>query len=217
MIDARWVAVSTVLDPETDNVVHSNISDLSGMKKYFSAFPPRGGQAPWGLLNRNILISPDWADQLNLPVGRVPGSGDTWINDTTAVPAYLQQFLESYPMNGTDEIFSGFYPPHYNLSQLSDMHDQIADTIATVLSFVIADGLSRVSYMSDVGVVLHDNGNGTVSYLELYLQAGSSQAEPENMLLSTVDVWTPITWMVERYGWGYALRVLQFALAYVCF
>ena len=111
---------------------------------------------------------------MNLPVGPTLDGGDDWINDITAVPAYFQPFLELGLVDGVHEIFRGFYPPHYNLSQLIDMYDEIAKTVSTILSLAVADGLSRVSYISDIGLVLHDNGNGTVSFLELYLQAGSA-------------------------------------------
>ena len=206
MIDARWAGVFPILDPQTDNVVQSNISDLSVLEDYYSGIPLDDGQIPWGLTNRNIPISPGFADQLNLPVGPVIDGGSDWVNDTTAITALFQPYLTSGTLDGVDGIFRGFYPAHYNLSELARMHDEIANTVATILSFVVADGLSRVSYMSDLSLNLHDNGNGTVSTVELYQQAGISQADPVNLNTSRVDGWTPITWKVERYGWGYGFR-----------
>ncbi|KAF4461323.1 short-chain dehydrogenase [Fusarium albosuccineum] len=213
MIDARWAGVSMTFDPGLDTslgLVPSNLTDLSKLEPFWD--PKSHKSRLGGLTSRNIPISPEWAELLNLNVT----AGE--VENKTAIQELLEIFVYdgiSLTNNESITFFKSpwdnktgpsFDDPSYNLSNFDYEMNDIARTVATILSLVVADGMSRVSYLSNLGVVLKDHKNGTVLWKDLYYQTGQARTEPGNELSSALDDLVPIVWEVSRYGWGYGLK-----------
>ncbi|KAJ3545510.1 hypothetical protein NM208_g1377 [Fusarium decemcellulare] len=213
IIDARWAGVSTTFDPGSETslgLVPSNLTDLSKLERFWN--PESDKPHPGGLTSRNIPISPEWAELLNLNITSREGT-----ENTTAVRSLLGIFV--YSINSTEgEVMTdfkspwsnrtgpSFQDPSYDVSNYDFEMNDIARTVATILSLVVADGMSRVSHLSQFGVVLHENNSETVFWKDLYYQTGWRRTEPREVSRAVLQDWLPIEWEVYRYGWGYGLK-----------
>lgn len=196
MVDVRWGKVAMSFDPRTDGVVQSNLSDPEVLAPYFEeAFP-------WGLTTPSILISPAWASQLDVPVSHAWTGSGVCMNGTTSMRRYFSPFIINDTFDN-GEPFTTFLPPKFNTSDIPGLHKAMEETTATILSLAVADGVSRSSYQYGHGLVLRDNLNDTVLWADTFHQAGGLAKQPSNINSTDLEGYTPLRWVVNRYGWAY--------------
>ncbi|TDZ32872.1 hypothetical protein C8035_v011679 [Colletotrichum spinosum] len=197
MMDIRWVGVRLSFDPKSNNFLEHDISDLT---KTLGAYwkpghrlsrPEKRLLASRNLSDSNIQVKTSWASLLDKPPGL------TVKNHTSNIETLFEKFIET----GTHR---NFQPPIFeDAEDLTDLLTHTGTITAGVLSHVVADGISRVSYRSDVGLNLRDVGNGAMSWLDLTNIAGLSRVDAKEVPSNFADAMTPYHWELERYGYGY--------------
>ncbi|KAI0129793.1 hypothetical protein BJ170DRAFT_288296 [Xylariales sp. AK1849] len=210
MIDARWAAAQITYDPKNDLRVKHNLSDLSTFVD--PAARNSNERARLGLSD-TISINTRWAAYLNPDS---PGFSDVKSNasdyqDLSAMENLLYQFV----VPSTDEdgdLFYGFAPPQNVTNQ--DYYANITSVVAGLISMVVADGLARESHGASLMELKPEHG-GNVTLVNLQYLAGGEKEEPFEWPASDLETKIPITFNVQRWGWGYGLKsqTVSFAVA----
>lgn len=200
MIDARWASSETHYDPTADNLLPNDLADLSTLSPFWEDKKVRNKN----LNQPNILMSLSWADFLNNPTGDVVSAIGSTFNGS-AMRWLLDSFV--WPDDGESWDFSSFKTAKFIPQSTEDKNDvEAARAVATTLSLAIADAISRVALAQDLGLVIHNNNNGTVQWKQLWLQSSngtSGSIEKDEKELQ--DAYA-MNWRVERKGWGYGFK-----------
>ncbi|KAI0127062.1 hypothetical protein BJ170DRAFT_630925 [Xylariales sp. AK1849] len=221
VLDARWAATEVTYDPTQDDTVNTNITDATLFK---GATHDKDLRARYGLTNL-ITIDPAWAEMLNVP-GITAQSKGGEILEVPAIEAILLPFVTNgteklAPHGGTvdDQVeteYRAFQPPTWDPK--NDYDENTAETIATILSLAVADGLSRATYnLYNYDMVFDNSNKANYTMVNLLTQAGEAVIEPwyssEDEL--SLDAWLPLTFTVKRYGWGYGThtKTAKFAIS----
>ncbi|KAH0425214.1 hypothetical protein CcaCcLH18_11107 [Colletotrichum camelliae] len=211
MMDVRWAGVEVSLDPNKDRLLQHNLSDLSKTFKDKWDDPKIHKWEPLQSLSaQNVPISMEWANLLNEPMNDTrSGSGNVILN-TTAMASLFEKFVyssESLNRNFTAPLFRQDTP-------FPEMVDSVGRTVARVISHTLVDGMSRVTYWNDLGLVREDYNNGTFSAVDLTNIAGGLIAKPQNTNTTMLANWTTFHWKLRRYGYGFgfASRTTQFGV-----
>ena len=144
VVSARWAATSIQYDPTNNNSINYNISDPSVLNPYNGGKGTNLSQQ-WGL-SEVISVSPKWATMLDIP--GVTGT-HTGSQNTSSLQSLLDRFITS-DSSLDNETFYKFDDPacRDTMSSVDGGCDSdIARVMGTILSMVIADGLSRHAYM----------------------------------------------------------------------
>lgn len=198
IVDARWAASSASYQPTMSDVVISNLSDPAALalkawgRTSVSANAKTKTRQQLGIGNV-IQIDSQWARLLNAPGYSVK----SWHN-VTGIEAMLYSYIQAIDHAN----YSAFTPGPRDGRHGDDSADLMldaADTVATIMSLVIADGLSR---LSDAGlnVVVLDakkDGNLTWAYLDSDFYPANTQE------VSQIAPFKSVSLQVQRYGWGY--------------
>ncbi|KAI1420001.1 hypothetical protein F5Y12DRAFT_775087 [Xylaria sp. FL1777] len=197
IIDARWAKTDVVFDT-AENVVKTSLTDwLNSADLRTGDVDVKAELSKWEISDP-ISISQDWADMLNSPGPGVADNSST--QDQFLVESILDEFVSSESTN--TGYIQGFAPSASNGPwPLKDG----ANEIAVVLSAVVADWISRSTFIgTNLTTVLSAEKNGNVSTIDLLSQttAHTFGTSP----VSAFDDQTRIVFTVQRYGWGYGLR-----------
>ncbi|GAB7360016.1 hypothetical protein MBLNU230_g7541t1 [Neophaeotheca triangularis] len=136
----------------------------------------------------------------------------------SAIEYYMSTFLSNRTSDADDQQFASFVPPRNNGTTAESLkldHDDIARTMATILSLTVAEGLSRVSLQLNIGLVLASHNNGSSLWQDLLTQAGDLRTDAFWLPITDLDGLYSIVWKVQRYGRGYGRRetTVIFAIA----
>ncbi|KAF5488024.1 hypothetical protein CGCF413_v013056 [Colletotrichum fructicola] len=206
MMDARWAGVDISLDFNKDRVLQHNISDVS---KAFEDEWDDSDIFEWPAIHsvsgRNIPISVEWANLLNKPMN------DTYSGVNTTTVSFL--FESSVERSNSRNI--NFEPPVFKQDMpYQEMVESVGRTVARVMAHSLVDGLSRVSYWRDFGLVRETYENGTFWAVDLVNVADSSRTDPYHQNITYFADWTMIHWKLRRYGYGFgfASKTIQFGV-----
>ena len=210
-VDARWAASELSYDPTNGNTVSTNLTDP---KIFARQYTPSDQLNLWTLTETPIYISPAWAAMLNVP-GILANDWSKQEDNTTMILALLDAFISEDTKNGSN--FTNFLAP----SSIMDEFDQtVMRTVSTVLSMVIADGLSRSVYGSTAPLVIINDDPSNTTVVGLGEQAGARYNVPEQdntlNLKAVKSALTYVTYSIKRYGYGYgwnASKTVKFGLA----
>ncbi|KAF6814699.1 hypothetical protein CSOJ01_03922 [Colletotrichum sojae] len=203
LMDVRWAGVELSLDPAVDRLFRHNMSDLPKvLSGFWDSEIKVSEKSLLALSQRNVPISPSWANLLNKPAGNITTRSGRRIQNSTAVAVLVEQFISS----GGNRIFE---PPLFeelrNAGNISDVPDITGRTVATIVAHALVDGLSRIRYTANLGLALEAHGNGTVSWVGLTNIAGGIRQHEVLQNASLVDEYTPFHWKLRKYGYGYGL------------
>ena len=221
VISARWGAASIQYDPTNNNSITYNISDPSVLN-FFNGGNGKDLRQQWGL-GEIISISPEWAALLNIP--DVMGA-HTEIQNTSSLQSLLDRFVLTNHSSDSNETLSAFDDPlcRGTMGALAGgCVSDIARIVGTILSMVVADGLSRQAYIWAQPYVLLDQDPNNLLFTPIETdgwEGGDGELHAwQNGTLSDFDPalpdWMHFTLNVQRYGYGYSYRgnsTVQFAL-----
>ncbi|KAL7900488.1 hypothetical protein HDV63DRAFT_368872 [Trichoderma sp. SZMC 28014] len=205
IIDARWAASSISYQPTMSNIVISNLSSPASL-----ALSPNGAvsaseAARAKAISRQqlgigdaIQIGPEWAAALNAPgyTSRV------WVN-VSSIEAMLSNYIYA-TRDIWDVAFTVGITNYTFVNDTTQLLQAAENTTATILSLVMADGLSRYSDNVWDMLVLNTTGDGNVTWTLLdtdYYPDTSSKA-------SLMERFTTMTVQIQRYGWGYGWSIV---------
>lgn len=223
VISARWAAASIQYDPMNNSSISYNISDPSVL------IPHNGGKGTdlsqqWGL-SKVISVSPKWATLLDIPDVRGTHTGS---QNTSSLQSLLDRFTTSDSSLDNETSYKFDDPAcRDTMSSIDGECDSdIARIMGTILSMVVADGLSRHAYMWAQPYVLLDQDPDNLHFTpiegvgwvggdgELHAWLNGSYSLLEGNY-PTLPTWTHFTLDAQRYGYGYSYRdnsTVQFAL-----
>ncbi|ORY57863.1 uncharacterized protein BCR38DRAFT_478152 [Pseudomassariella vexata] len=224
VLDARWAGTEIAYDPVVNDLVITNITNLLNFQ---DASKDEKVRAKYGI-GSYIPIGPPWADLLN-PAGIWSWSKNyTELNELPAIEAIFSQFTTSGYANITvsgqdpsdirEDTFRVFGPPTWGALATYEKH--VSETVSTMLSLVLADGLSRLSYDWYIYVtMLEDSNPNKLVSVDLYTQAGEANITRlySNRTAWDLDNWVTLTFEVQRYGWGYGIssKTVIFAISII--
>lgn len=222
IIDARWAATKVTHDPTKDDTLVTNIT--SGAM-FFGSVNDTARRAQYGVGDL-VHISTEWADLLN--VNGTIGHAEWGVIEVPAIEAIMYQFINNVTGTPTTKTTNSsgttvprdFRPPLLpSLDPTDDSDRNSAETIGIVLSMVVADGLSRVSYgLYPYNLTLDDKHGDRLEMVNLFKQAGDESNTGHIAIsqdeLNEADP-VAITFMVQRYGWGYGwhTKTAKFAIS----
>lgn len=203
IIDARWAASSATYQPTISDIVLSNLSSPAALANStdFTSATPKRKPKPKAISGQQlgigdaIQIGLYWAKALN-PLGYIFGQTE----NLTSIEAMLDTYVRVIENNGSD--YAAFTVGVNNNTYLNDtkqLMQAAANTTATILSLVIADGLSRLGDQTWNMVVLNTLRDGNVSWTTIdfdFYSTNSSEA-------SFIEQFTSIRIQVNRYGWAF--------------
>ena len=145
VVGTRWGAASVQYDPTNNNSIDYNISD-PGVLNLFYGSNGTDLRQRWGLSDL-ISISPIWAEMLNIP--NVTGT-HTDTHNTSSLQSLFDRFLVTPTDDDSPTMFDNpdcrETGTAYTHAYGSGCEDALARTVGTILSMVVADGLSRQAY-----------------------------------------------------------------------
>jgi hypothetical protein len=197
VIDARWAKVDVHYDPKTSNTIGHDLDDLSILGKFWGR--TNGTSLPKDFEAKRVRLSPTWANLLD---GELPDPFDN-LSETNAIKALLEFFFGLNDMLDNDGVKS-FEPPIRRLGR--DKDKAVAATVATILSLVVAEGMSRQQFPEQYVARVEDFNNGTSLLAPLWYRAAGFAEGRRVYSQEVIDTWTALDWKVERYGWGYSMQ-----------
>lgn len=192
-VDARWSPAEVWLDPTNSNLVSTNLTDIN----LPSSSP--------------IRINTSWAKLLNLP--RFPWRADGFYLDSsnaTMMESLLLPFVSTPDDTATG--IADFKAPYPETT--------ITSVVETILSMVVAEGLSRHTLNTVTSGLVHESGNGDI-WTNLnnafYLRTRKNYKHSLD-LSSEGENWTRLGLEIYKFGWGYSLesRTVQFGIVVLC-
>ncbi|KAH8646223.1 hypothetical protein BX600DRAFT_157861 [Xylariales sp. PMI_506] len=218
IMDARWATAKVTFDPVSDDEVTTNITDNSVFQ---NAPQDPAVRANYGV-GAGITITSEWAQMLDVP-GILADDKTFDVINTTAMSSLFYQFVSSgiqplVPHGGNasdavaDQVSRYFEPPHWNASLTggsNSLGSATSETISTLLSLALADGVSRASYeFYSYFMVTDDSNPANFTLISLLTQAG--QSDIPNIYLSQNEIdqedLATLTYTVQRYGWSYGTQ-----------
>ncbi|KAI1841015.1 hypothetical protein JX265_012891 [Neoarthrinium moseri] len=200
MIDARWTAAQLNYDPKNSLVIKHNLTDLSVFLDPAASQPD--GRRRLGL-SETISIEPRWAEFLD---AKKPGYIDTRngsiYQDMSSVQNLFHVFT-TLSSDGEGNGYYGFAPPQNVTNQ--DYYTNISSIVAGIISMVVTDGLARESHGSSL-MELKPETDGNVTLVNLQFLAGGSRMEPFQSPAQSLRDYVPISFTIQRWGWGYGLK-----------
>ena len=199
-IDARWVASSTQYDPTNSNLMATNVTSPSSFAKLYATHAKTVNdteRAPD--ISDALRIDLDWAALLNNPgeLGRIQ-------NGTVSNTTMIQSMLDlSINCKSTD--FCHFSPPSVHFAQLA-YGEAIAQSIATMLSMVLADGLSRTAYSAAHPFLVINATSPDNLLLTIDLSDTAGIENFQYLLPAAFADMMQYSVSVMRYGYGYGLQ-----------
>ena len=215
-IDARWASVQISYDPINSDLIESNITNPSNfsLQQALSSFGNDSLSTQQSVLGISdpIAIDKAWADMFDLP-GVIASINDNQNLSTTMMQALFLQFIVSHttaagssPSTPNGSELNYFYPPFVGGNQYPYYGLAVCNTVETILSMVIAEGLSRSIFNSvSTYLITNDDPNNMSMIL---LDAPDSKMLKWWSLFpadrSQLALWTPFNFTIERYGYGYS-------------
>lgn len=213
-INARWVASTPSYDPILNSEIQHNITDPLIFEK--QTRDPATANAHE--IGPTIGIDSSWASLLNIPLKmeetiiQANSSNATQISITAGTFQWLtNQFL--YYVTGTNQSSAVVqFVPAYTGGLDDDGSDNsnakaTSETLATILSLLVNDGLARVYSENKPGVELQSTG-GNLTWLSLlaFEDADYFQYEYNNSADAFAEHY-PYTVLIDidRYGYGYGM------------
>lgn len=219
LVDARWAAASVTYDPTFGQLVSSNLSNattiLSSPK---NKCEPR---SKWGI-GDPIHIDESWANYLN-PANVTFESAVFGSEQPSSIEFILQSYMSVFPPTALDDVdhidtngtvtfyngttddlsevtvigFSGSPGPLYTNTTWWENTEQ---TLATLLSLIVADGIANAAVNSWLWEPNWADGHGNV-YMEdlmgVNISASTTAADLESYWRLELSV--------QRYGYGYGV------------
>ncbi|KAJ5610525.1 hypothetical protein N7510_007244 [Penicillium lagena] len=153
-----------------------------------------------------IKISTEWAKLLDLPVPRARRFGPS-----TAMSELIQPLILRGDDYQTNPSASASYYGQKFASNLLIQSRTMSQDIATILGFVVADGLSRIGYAYDIDAMYYHNST-YADLTSLRFRVGAQS--PQSNSTWTIDeykqdsalYWTRFDLSVDRWGYGYAIN-----------
>ncbi|KAF2973081.1 hypothetical protein GQX73_g655 [Xylaria multiplex] len=208
IVDARWAAAEMIYDPNGNDVVGHNLTDLSK----FVVEDTWNSRQIWGL-SEPITISPDY-------VSLIDSKNLTRDDQQTLFGQLIGAFVEDRWINAsvndgavTKRIIQHFVPGNKTIERETYI-SETCKTIATILGTALADGISRHGLQrQNLGVFFSPKPDGQISYINLLKQAYLKVSLVNSSILLDSNV--PINFDIERYGWGYGFNspTAKFAIA----
>ena len=193
-VDARWAVSELHYDPSNGNAIGTNLTDPTVFARPGDLLDQ---QETLAINGTSIYIDPSWAAMLNAPgVQAKDVTGEQY--NTSMLLALVDIF-----MNGT---IAQFTPVEQSKD---DYATSVKRTMSTLLSMIIADGLSRSVYgLPNPLLTLQDTAtNITATGLEF--QSGGIYNTPrtENLTLAEIKSGAPyVVYSVSRYGYAYSWK-----------
>ena len=208
-IDARWAISDFSFDPTNNNVITSNLSDPLQFA-LGNPFPSdAASQQELLQITNAIAIDPKWAEMLDVSGILATNESNAEFN-TTMMMSLFDTYVRFGTYNASDHedtpTFLNFFPPSNNISVYGEQVDW-TQTVSTIISMVVTEGLSRSVYKDGGEVfVLKDEPNnvtilspdeqGSVSNVPYSITDGTTVDDLKSALAY-------ITFQVQRYGYGY--------------
>jgi hypothetical protein len=178
-VDARWMYSQAVYDPESSDLVYSNVSIPANYEVNPGVRSNLEGIGP------HINISSDWMKYID-------------ILNTTTNTSYTTQIL--YDMVS----FMGMR--WANTSDLPDrdsIRQAITGNISTMISMLLVDGIARTHYgyyMPVVSLKQHDGNTSQIETQDVFFvdSENNTHIVDENALNKLL----PMELVVEQFGWG---------------
>ncbi|KAH8891585.1 hypothetical protein GQ53DRAFT_865402 [Thozetella sp. PMI_491] len=221
VVDARWAATAISYDPNNDDMITSNLTSSSSLNSIAGDAADSGAAAreKYGISDL-VRLTDDWIGNFDVPVESQYAS-----QENTTIRSNIGSILAAFlnPSNASLGL-SIFFSPNQNLSstdELSSMYQGVAETVSTVLSLSIADGMSRTNYLgynlivSDGTLRDPDTYNAASLYLQSTTYSPNQTVEWDAWAKKDLEKASPYTFTSERYGWGYGLGnpTTQFGIA----
>ena len=197
-IASHWIPTTMAHDPSTDNFVILDNPDPMSVINSTDLM----GKA------RNIDINLSYAEAVNIDI--FPG---TDILPRTNVLEYELSYL----------AFSVIQPPGFCVYD-GEWKNSWAWLVSTLLSLQLSDGLARHQHAVPMYVYCHDCRQGSYAYniddlnnpQSLRVWPNSSSITLPQSITAHPELYTPIQWRVEHFGYAWSLdRVTKFLAATV--
>lgn len=218
--DARWVGSNPFLDPGQASVVQHNLTQplLFQKSRTASTDAKKYGISP------SIRISSSWASFLNPPLSYPDPRTVDAVFTTGALQWLLGTFVQPVPFlsNKSDSnsniTYMYDFSPAFDLAGNKTVLETVesvgiaaSETIGTILSIAVTDGLARVGSAHDYFIGIDTGaGNKTAVNLGHFIGEQLYQGAQSNL---TAEEWTEIflcelRLTVDRYGYGYGLQTV---------
>ena len=193
-VDARWAISELHYDPSNGNAVGTNLTDPTVFAR---PGDPLDQQETLGVNGTPIYINPSWAAMLNAP--------GVQASDLTG-----QKYNTSMLLALIDIFMNGTIPQFIPVEQGKDDYaTSVKRTMATVLSMIITDGLSRSVYGLPHPLLTLQDSATNITATGLEFQSGGIYNTPrtENLTLAEIKSDTPyVVYSVSRYGYAYSWK-----------
>ncbi|MCJ1327235.1 hypothetical protein MMC10_003903 [Thelotrema lepadinum] len=179
----------------------TNVTNPAAFAKAYTRSGSNATEFPFSISDA-LRIDPDWASLLNIPNANGEVRNGSVVNPT-AIHSMLDLYIDYDPTSG--EYF--FVPPSARAAQVSydSMGASIAQDIATTLSVVLTDVLSRTAYNAALPfLVVNGSWPDSLLTLDLFADAGPEFFEYVNS--TAFANMMPYNVTVMRYGYGYGLQ-----------
>lgn len=197
IIDARWASTEVTFDTG-DEVLTTDLTDWLNTADFLSGdINLKTALSKWKL-SPPISLSADWARILNSPILETDDDNSIY-RGLHLIENFLQQFVTVKTFDDGAVILE-FYPSSGQASPTDTSND-----VAIMLGTVIADWLSRSTFRgTGFTTVLSPEKDGNVSTIDLRNQRlpDAFRTTP----VATLEDQTPITFNVQRHGWGYGVK-----------
>ncbi len=198
LIDGRWAETDVTFDPRREDIVRTSLVDWFDATNLASEEAHvMDGQSRWGLSDA-IYMNSSWAATLDSNVG----SSNVFFKGLTIVEYLLQHFVKPITNDNNETVL--YFRANNDVYDGKTYVESVSENVATVLSAVMADWLSRSTFRdTPFTTVTSAEEDGNVTTVNLLLQASYDSIGTQPV--SAFDNQTAVEFKLQRYGWGYGL------------
>lgn len=205
--DARWASSKIFFTPHSSSLVNSNITDLGIFEEEYIQKHYDGDKDLFkGALNVSGLVSipSGWLEGFNFNMTDKEG------NATTSMIDIFNSFIEGTPYNNTHFQISDLDKP-YSVSsdKFEEYQSRVADTLSTIQSVLIADGMARfASLLWRPYLEVRSGDSKDFKYINLLFSNMTSELDDADSVFknATKEDAFSIDFDAYRYGYGYGFR-----------